>query len=195
MVKSVNSGRITVENYWHITVLLHTSNSFVQVSVRIFCFSLTDFRPPFMEFEAWFTRDWATSQTKMGSSTNTSEKSCNERIIRGFNARLFTSKKDAYFMRWKRTVATLTETLLHSPGLDTYVWHNLPLWKVCVKIYFPQQKISFPKLKEAYFSLAIITNKKLWEPLSLKSMCSRSFFFLERVIIIQKGTSTSRRIM
>ena len=57
MVKSVNCWRIQVENYWHITVLLPTSNNFDQVSVRIFCFSLTDFRPPFMEFEAWFTRD------------------------------------------------------------------------------------------------------------------------------------------
>ena len=76
---------------------------------------------------------------------------------------------------------------------DTYFWHNLPLWKVCGKIYFPQQKYSFPKLKEAYFLLAIITNK-LWEPLSSKSMSSR-FFFLERVIISQNGTSTSWRIM
>ena len=96
-------------------------------------------------------------------------------------------------------VLTLLPLFMMSPvfptasGPNTYFWHNLPLWKVCVKIYFPRQKISFPKLKEAYFSLAIITNK-LWELLSSKSMSSRSFF-LERVIIIQKGTSTSRRIM
>ena len=35
-------------------------------------------------------------------------------IISGFNKRLFTSKKDAHFMRWRRTVVTLTGTLLHS---------------------------------------------------------------------------------
>ena len=54
---------------------LLTSNSFDQTSVRIFCFSFTDFRPPFFDSEARFTRDCATSQTKIGSSANTSEKS------------------------------------------------------------------------------------------------------------------------
>ena len=42
-------------------------------------------------------------------------------------------------------------------------------------IYFPRQKISFPNSKEAYFLLAIVTNK-LWEPLSSKSTSSRSYF-------------------
>ena len=56
---------------------LLTSNSFDQTSVRIFCFSFTDFRPPFFDSEARFTRDCATSQTKIGSSANTSEKSWN----------------------------------------------------------------------------------------------------------------------
>ena len=46
---------------------------------------------------------------------------------------------------------------------------------VCVKLYLPQQKISFPKSKEAYFSLDIITNKP-WEPLAAKSTPSRSYF-------------------
>ena len=49
-------------------------------------------------------------------------------------------------------------------GLDTYFWHNSPLWKVCVKIYFPQQKISFPKWKEPYFLLAIMVVDKTLTP-------------------------------
>ena len=91
-------------------------------------------------------------------------------------------------------------TLRFTSGHDTYFWLNLPLWKVCWAIYFPRQKIYFPKLKEANFLFAIITNK-LWEPVSSKSTSSRSYFLwrwckeLEQVIIIQKGTSHSRRIM
>lgn len=61
---------------------LLTSNSFDQTSVRIFCFSFTDFRPPFFDSEARFTRDCATSQTKIGSSANTSEKSWNGQRFR-----------------------------------------------------------------------------------------------------------------
>ena len=70
-----NVGKVQTSS--NIGKLLLTSNSFDHLSVRIFCFSFTDFRPPFLESEAWFTKDWATSQTKMGSSTNTSEKSWN----------------------------------------------------------------------------------------------------------------------
>ena len=74
-----NVGKVQTSS--NIGSLLLTSNNFDHLSVRIFCFSLTDFRPPFLESEAWFTRDWATSQTKIGSSTNTSEKSWNGPIM------------------------------------------------------------------------------------------------------------------
>ena len=54
-------------------------------------------------------------------------------------------------------------------GLNTYFRHNLPPWKVCLKIYCSQQKISLiPKLKEAYFLLVIITNS---ESHSLQNPC------------------------
>lgn len=103
--------------------VLLTSSSFDQVSARIFCFSLTDFRPPFIEFEAWFTRDWATSQTKMGSSTKTSEKSCNERIICGFNKGLFTSKKD-FTVKYHYILYTLTTSYSYVPAKWKFLVFN-----------------------------------------------------------------------
>ena len=37
-------------------------------------------------------------------------------------------------------------------GLDTYFWHNLPLWKVCLKIYFSQQKVRFQNEGSIFFT-------------------------------------------
>ena len=76
------SGYLTVWKSPKDSDFLLTSNSFDQTSVRIFCFSFTDFRPPFFDSEARFTRDCATSQTKIGSSANTSEKSWNGQRFR-----------------------------------------------------------------------------------------------------------------
>ena len=53
--------------------------------------------------------------------------------------------------------------------------------KYALKFTFHRKKLSFPKLKEAYFSLAIVTNK-LWEPLSSKSTSSRSYFSYDVVV-------------
>ena len=47
-------------------------------------------------------------------------------------------------------------------GLDTYFWHNLPLWKECLKIYFPQQKFLFQKRRKHIFLFAVITKHLAW---------------------------------
>ena len=91
---------------------LLTSNSFDQTSVRIFCFSFTDFRPPFFDSEARFTRDCATSQTKIGSSANTSEKSWNGQRFRSSvgkdskNFIVWGTSQNKNQKRWPRMLTT-----------------------------------------------------------------------------------------
>ena len=91
---------------------LLTSNSFDQTSVRIFCFSFTDFRPPFLDSEARFTRDCATSQTKIGSSANTSEKSWNGQRFRSSvgkvskNFLVWETSQNKSQKRWPQMITT-----------------------------------------------------------------------------------------
>ena len=58
-------------------------------------------------------------------------------------------------------------------GLDTYLCQNLPLWKVCLKIYFPHPNFFLQNRRKHIFYLP--QSLKLWQPLSSKFISGQPY--------------------